>query len=714
MARLGTSAIRATRAGRGRWIALLVLLALSVPIGFPGYSPFTRLRLAWLDFYQYALPRDRRSDDVVVVEIDEPSLRTLGQWPWPRTLLAQLVERIGSAGARAIGLDIVMPEPDRTSPEALIPRLDPLHADVIAALATLPPNDARLAEAIGRHPVVLGIAGADGAADTENSILFTKAPVSVNGGGPIGPQLRAYRSTVPSLLRFQRAAAGQGIINADLERGVLRRVPLVSTDGVTLLPAFALELVRVARGAPAVRVEVRDGAVKTVGVGELRVPTQSDGEIWLHFAKPEPQRYVSAVDVLAGDAAPVPVLPRLRNKIVLVGITGLALVDRRVTPRAEIVPGTEVHAQVLESLLERRFLQRPRWMPAAEVASFALLGGLLIWATPAMRRTGAVFLLGASLVLVVALGFGLFVWMGLLFDAATLAVALFVVFASLVAAALAQADHDRRTSQRSLRAAREAAARVDGELQAARRIQLGILPSSEASFPHERRFELAAAVEPASSVGGDLYDFFMLDRSRLFFHIADVSGKGIPASLFMSITKVLTKSVALRAGRDAAQLLTQANTELCRDNPESMFVTAFAAILDADSGELIYWTAGHDTPFVHDGAEVYQLDRSQSGPPLCALSNFDYREQRWRLQPGNLLVLFTDGIPEAENPAGELYGKARLARCLQRLPARTTAAALVDAVRADVSAFVAGAPASDDLTLLVLRWLGPEDRVSAR
>jgi serine phosphatase RsbU (regulator of sigma subunit) len=182
----------------------------------------------------------------------------------------------------------------------------------------------------------------------------------------------------------------------------------------------------------------------------------------------------------------------------------------------------------------------------------------------------------------------------------------------------------------------------------------------------------------------------------------------------MSITKALTKSVALRTGEEAATLLTQVNTELSRDNPESMFVTAFAAILEVDSGELTYWTAGHETPFVYDGREASQLDRALSGPPLCALASFEYSEQHWRLQPGNLLVLFTDGIAEAENPAGALYGKERLAQCLVRLPADASAAAAVAAVRADVDAFVAGAPASDDLTLLVLRWLGPDAALNAR
>jgi serine phosphatase RsbU (regulator of sigma subunit)/CHASE2 domain-containing sensor protein len=706
MPRFAAAAIRAIRAGRGRWVALFLLAALCLPLALPDYSPLARLRLAWLDFYQIALPRERHSEPAVIVEIDERSLRKLGQWPWPRTRLAQLIQRVGDAGAAAIGLDIVMPEPDQASPEALIPRLDPGLGRAVELLSGMPSNDSRLAATMRHYPVVLGLAGADTVTTIESAVLHVKKPLVVQGGELDG-LVRNYPQKLVSLPRLQQAASGQGIINADLERGVLRRVPLVSTDGIAPLPALALELERVAQKAQAIVVDVRDGAVSSVRVGKLEVPTQPGGEMWIHFSRIAPDRYLSALDVLQADAGSAALRERLAGKIAIIGITGLAMVDRRINPRGETIPGTDVHAQMIESFHDRRFLRRPAWMPGAEAVTLVVLGGLLIWAVPGMRRHRALFLLAAAILLTVVLGFGLFVGTGLLFDSAGLAVALFVIFSSLVVSALAQADHDRRVSQRSLRAAREAAARVAGELEAARRIQLGILPRSEASFPHERRFDLAAVIEPARMVGGDLYDFFMLDRDRLFFHVADVSGKGIPASLFMSIAKALTKSVALRAGRDADRLLTQVNTELSRDNPESLFVTAFAAILDVASGELRYWTAGHDTPFVYDGRQVRQLDRSQSGPPLCALEGYDYVPQQFQLEPGSLLVLFTDGISEAEDAGGQQYGKERLARCVQSLPAGASAAAALEAVRADVNAFVAGAPASDDFTLLILRWLGP-------
>jgi len=453
---------------------------------------------------------------------------------------------------------------------------------------------------------------------------------------------------------------------------------------------------------------VQEGAIASLRVGDVAVPTQSNGTIWVHFSRSFARRYLPALEVLEGEPASAPLQDKLRGKIALVGVTGLGFADQRVTARGDVVPGTEVHAQMIESFLEGRFLHRPRFMPAAEGAALAVMGGLLIGFAPRVRRASALLLLGCVFALLTAAGCALFVWSGWLFDAASLALALLAVFSTLFASALLQADHDRRASQRSVRAAREAAARLDGELQAARRIQLGIVPRGEPAFSGERRFELAAALEPARTVGGDLYDFFLLDTDRLFFHIADVSGKGIPASLFMAITKALLKSIALRAARSAQDPITEANVEIARDNSESLFVTAFAAVLDVASGELRYWTAGHETPLLLHGGEVSQLDRTESGPPLCVIEDYRYPSQRCLLSPGSLLVLFTDGVPEAENAAGMLYGKERLIACLRRLPPDISASAALEAVQRDLAQFVAAAPAADDVCLLVLRWLGPQ------
>lgn len=700
MSRPVAAAIRALRAGRGRWIASALLILACILVATASHLPVERLRVAWFDTYQKLMPRERSSEPVTIVEVDASALSRFGQWPWPRTRLAELIDRVGNLGALAIGLDMVLPEPDQTSPEALMARVGPDNPALTDALSRLPAYDEVLAATIRRHPVVLGASGFDAAAPS-TSAGFRTWPMT-GTGGPITHAVRQYPYALASLPRFQAAASGQGLVSADLERGVVRRVPMVSKLGPAYVPAFVLELIRVAIGAPEVELEAAAGAVAALRVGDLRVPTQSTGKIWIHFSRPSGQRYVSAVDVLDGKAA----TGAFKDKIVIVGLTGMGLMDYKTTSLGDYVPGVEAHAQMIESFFDGRHLVRPSWMALAEASALGLLGSILIWGVPVLRRHVALSLALVSLASVCAAGFALFRWPGLLFDAALPMIGLSVVCTSLFASALAQADHERRSSQRSLRVAREAAARVAGELEAARRIQLGILPSAQTSFPHETRFELAAIVEPARAVGGDLYDFFMLDRDRLFLHIADVSGKGIPASLFMAITKVLIKSVALREDvHRERQSLTQANIEISRDNPEALFVTAFAAILDVRTGHLRYWTAGHDTPYLCERGVVGQLDRSSSGPPLCVLEDYEYQEQECQLHPGSMLVLFTDGVSEAQDAEGSLYGKERLRERLQSLPQACTAQGAMTAIQEDVARFVNGAPAADDFTLLVLRWL---------
>lgn len=697
----------AVEAGRRRWLALILLATMSLPIAFHEYSPFARVRNAQFDLYQTLLPRAPHSAPVAIVAIDEAALRQVGQWPWPRTHLAALVERVGARGARAIGLDMLLLERDQTSPESLAGRLGPQLESVRDALERMPSYDDLLAKTLARHPVVLGAAGSDVSAPSSSEGLRTW-PVLVDGP-EVSQSVRQYPYVLSSLANLQGAASGQGLMNAELERGVVRRIALISAVGGTLVPTLAIELLRVAMNAGPVAVETGARGLTAVRVGDVRVPVQPDGDAWLHFSAFLPERYVSAADVLAEriDAA------TFKDKVVLVALTAVVGVDSKTTPRGEAVPGAEVHAQLIESIFDGRFLHRPAWMSTLEVAILVAFGLALVWAAPKLKRDPAILLAVGLLGIVAAFGFAMFHLRGWLFDAFGLLIALATVFSSVIASALVRADHERRSTEQSLQSAREAAARVAGELEAARRIQLGILPSAATSFPAERRFELAAALEPARAVGGDLYDFFMLDRDRLFVMIGDVSGKGIPASLLMSIAKSVTKSIALRPGGDAAQVLSQANIEVSRDNPESQFITAFAAVLDTESGLLRYWTAGHDTPFLRDRSGARQIDRSASGPPLCVLDEFDYREQRLSLRPGESLTLFTDGITEAENTSGEQFGKSRLASCLDRLPVSARAAEILDALRAEVEGFVGEAQRSDDLTLLVIRWIGPGVRRAA-
>ncbi|OFA07130.1 CHASE2 domain-containing protein [Duganella sp. HH101] len=703
--RLQTQALGGVRAGQGRPLALVLAALLALALAVGGDGPLPSLRLALFNAYQLHLPRQRASGPVQIIAIDEASLKEFGQWPWPRTRLTELIEHINAQQPLAIGLDILMPEPDTTSPEALASRLPP--GPLRDSLAALPAYDDVLAAAMRRAPVVLGAAGfAHPEPGTSDALrvwpVHVKAPPAAAPASPL-PVMR-FPQAMSSLPLLQAAARGQGLLSVNLEKGIVRRAPLLGAVGDTLVPALSMELLRVATGSSALEIEADADGVRSVSVGDLRVPTSPDGAVWVNFSAPAMDRYVSALDVMRGrlDAS------ALQNKIVIVAMTGLGLTDYKTNARGDFMPGVDTHAQMIESFFDGAFLRRPPAMRWIEVAVFGACSLLLVWLLPKLRLLVAVPLGGAIVAGLFGGGALLFARAGLLFDAAAVSCAFGLVGLSLLTSMLTAAVRDRKQSERALQVARVSAAKTAGELGAARRIQMATLPQAALSFPGETRFALDALLEPAREVGGDLYDFFMLDRDRVFFMVGDVSGKGLPASLFMVVAKALSKSIALRGPWEMAAIMNGANRELTRENPEMLFVTSVAGILDAVSGQVFLCNAGHDAPrrLTVDG-RVEHL-QAADGPPLCVLDDFEYPVQHYQLRPGECLCLTTDGINEAMDEAGNLYGNERLDRLLAALPATSSAtpAAVVQAVRDDVRLHVGQAEPSDDLTLLVLRWDG--------
>jgi serine phosphatase RsbU (regulator of sigma subunit)/CHASE2 domain-containing sensor protein len=679
--------------------SLVLLALLLVPILWQDMPAIGAMRLAWLDGYQELSPRERRSAPAVVVAIDEASLDRFGQWPWPRALIARLIDRIRAARPAAIGVDILFAEPDRLSPEWLALSVAATDPQLAERLGRLPRHDAVLAASIKAAPVALGVAG------LETGAVSAAAPwtPSLQKGTDARGSLRHYASTLRSLPEIDTAARGHGLISADTEGGVVRRVPMVARVGANPVLPLSLETLRVASGEPLFVVHGGAAGVEAVGIGDLNVRTQPDGRLWVHYTPHDAGRFISAADVLSGEADNA----QIERKLVLVGVTGIGLVDYQTTPLGERMPGIEIHAQVLENVFDGALLMRPRWALWVEGLALLVAGLTVIYIVPRLPPRHSALLLVLLLTALGAAGFAAYRGVGLLLDASVPGAAVAFLFAAMLAETLAEANAQRKLLHERLRREREAAARLAGELDAARRIQIGILPKPESAFPAERRFEISALMEPAREVGGDLYDFFMLDPDRLFFLVGDVSGKGLAASIFMAVSKALCKSAALRRGRRVNELLQEAGAEISRENPEFFFVTAFAGVLDARSGRLEYCSAGHEPPlvFAPDG-EIARLEAG-GGPPLCVLEGFSYVAAEHRMSPRGVVCLVSDGVTEAMNVEGQLYGAGRLRKAIERARHAENPAALVNAIRADVALFVGGAEAADDLTLLVLRWNGP-------
>jgi sigma-B regulation protein RsbU (phosphoserine phosphatase) len=256
-----------------------------------------------------------------------------------------------------------------------------------------------------------------------------------------------------------------------------------------------------------------------------------------------------------------------------------------------------------------------------------------------------------------------------------------------------------KTYIKDLEATTRAKERLESELQIARRIQVDMLPPSKAGGRPGDGFELHAILEPARHIGGDLYEYFVLD-GKLTFVVGDVSGKGVGAALFMARAKTMFHAIARREP-DLAEVLRAVNRGLCEENEQGMFVTLFAGALDLETGGLSYASAGHDPPFVVSGAAAEPRSLEVDGGPVLGLIEAsEFRAQRTTLAAGDSLVLFTDGVSEALDEKGDFFTTDRL----RELLAKTANADLAQNVYAAVKAFAGGAPQSDDITVMAVRF----------
>jgi adenylate cyclase len=397
--------------GVARAVCLLLLFAL-VPLRLANPRPLEELRLRTFDFFQILWPRQQNSRPVAIVDIDETSLKSIGQWPWPRTVLADLVTHITQAGAAAIGFDVIFAEPDRMSPAVAEQSFRGIDADTRAKLDSLPSNDAVLADAIRNSRVVVGEAG------TATSTPTPPGEATLQTGFAIrGPDPAPYLVTFPGILRnvpqIEEAAAGRGLISINPEHdGIIRRVPVIMEVQGALVPSLSMEMLRVVTHSSAILVRVNNAGVASVAVPGLEVPTDRNGQLWVHFNKHDPARYVSAKDVLQGTVAP----DRLRGRLVIIGTSAIGLLDVKTTPVEAAMPGVEVHAEILESVLTKSLLVSPNYAIGAELTVAVLFGLAIIVAAPMLSAT-VVVLLGAFLIAgLIGLSLYLFVEHGLLID----------------------------------------------------------------------------------------------------------------------------------------------------------------------------------------------------------------------------------------------------------------------------------------------------------
>lgn len=651
-----------------------------------------RLDRLVFDSWQRMAPRDLSQSDVRIVIIDADSLKELGAWPWPRAYIAALIEHISARGATVIGLDMIFAEADRLNPDNIVALYPEIDTAMAAQLATLPSMDGVLAKTIGRHPVILGRAGVMTGGKNPDDIVLQGLLT-----GEVERVSAPFDAVLTNLERFDGVALGSGMVNGQPDAdGVVRKVPLAVRVGDYALPGFAMEIARNAIAAEPGDI-VGDATGKAIGtaiqLAGKDIAVDDLARVQLHFGHVPPDHIISAVDLFRqglGDDL-------FAGKAVLVGLAAEGTADIVSTPLVTEGYGVYVQAQATDTLMRGGWLTTPAWGQAAVWLTILLLLSLIFlasyWRSKWLAMAAIMFAIAVPVAAYMA-----FVTGGLLLNPLPVWIVGSGASLALLGANFSAARRERERLREQIIIDQLSAAAIEGELTAARSIQMGMLPDHKSLGQVDPRMDAAAMLQEAKSVGGDFYDVFRLDDDHIVLVIADVTGKGVPAALFMALAKALTKSVVSRDWRNISECIISLNHQLMDTEKDLLGLTLLLCVLDLRSGEMEMVNAGHENPIIIAPDGSVKTHEMEGGPPLCVV-DYPYPMERLRLRPGETLVLITDGVTEAHSPQNTVFGVAGAQATLSRI-APGDAKALVTGLSQAVLAFEDGGEASDDMTIL--------------
>ena len=591
------------------------------------------------------------SPDIVVIGIDEEAFDALGPYnTWTRNVMAAALEVLAS-------------DPENLPAVVAI--------DVLYIGETQPEADARLARAaqnLGIGNVITAAMAVFG----ESIVWKDGRPVSMTSSAVVG-----YEEPYDEL----KDVTIQGHINAMNDRdGIMRHAVLrvdVPGKSVLSMPFMAASMYLNKKGKS---LELPGGSPYMYVPFTGKPGDYSDG--------------VSIANLLYGE---VPAA-YWKDKIVLIGPYAAALQDAYFTPiaRGNAMYGVEFQANVIQALIEGNFKKDLPEIPQLIFLFIACAAACFLFLRMKLIPGGAVCI---GLVLLGTAGPYVLYRLGYVSHLVWLAPGILLLYILALAVHYVRAAKEKR----ALALEKE---RIGAELAMASRIQANSLPKEFPPFPDRREFDIYASMAPAKEVGGDLYDFFLIDDDHLGVVIGDVSGKGVPAALFMMVATSLIRNAAMAAVSPGKALQT-VNAQICARNPEEMFVTVWLGVLEISTGKLTCANAGHEYPAMKKEGSSFELLKDKHGLVVGGMEGLRYKEYELIMEPGTKIFVYTDGLPEATDHRGEFFKTDGMLDALHTCE-NGTVTQIVETVNSAVHKFVGDAPQFDDLTMLCLQYNGAE------
>ena len=606
---------------------------------------FDTYELISLDLRFRARPLQKVDPQIVIVEIGNDTLTNLGQWPLPRDYHASLVKVLSDSGVKAIIFDVLFSEPKQ--------------------------GDRLLAEATKQAGCVY-------------------YPYALELDRVSSGSWQAKGIDTPLLPELEKAARGAGFANVltDVD-GKRRRIPLFISYQDRPLPQLTLKAAAGYLGLEPEDIKIFPG--RSVQLGKsLPIPIDDQAAALVNLAGgwKDTFEHYSYYDILAayaesGEGVRMPeFLTRLKGKICFVGLTATGTADLNATALEPVYPMIGLHANLFNSILTKSFLSRlPRTANLALLYLLCLAAVLITLNTKPLP--GVLYQLGL-VSLFIGAGFLVFIAAGIWIDL------FFPVISSIVVYLGANIfRYINELQRRQL---------LEKELSIARKIQLSFLKQKP---PKVSGAEIAVTMDTARHVGGDLYDFVQLPDGRVGLMVGDVSGKGVPAALFMAQVISQFRNFACRYSSSPAQTLTELNKEISRGSKSGLFVTMAYLIYNPATRQLNFASGGHLPPFLfRNGKLIEKLDVAE-GIPLGLLAEADFAKKEVKLESGDLVLIYTDGITEARNKQGRDFEEEGIIRTLEEEPNLTSQVA-IQHLQGAIGAFSRNLPQHDDITIMAL------------
>ncbi len=663
------------------YLIFFVLLIILIALKIANPSFIKSISYISFDLYQKTFPLKKQDSNVVIIDIDEKSLSKFGQFPWSRSVFAKIIDKVHVTEPKAIGFDVFFTEKDKQSPEEIIKSYNLIPTDV-AQLQNIKGHDEVFREGLEKSKSVIAVLGSNvsshGTYDRSAKARF------LSKGGDPKEFTYAYPYSIGSLEKLEKSAKGLGSISfLDQTDGIIRSLPLIVRFQNKLYPTMGLEMVRVGNNQKNLYVELNEVGITRISSRPHKVSSDPNGIIWIRYKESQKNQYISASSVFDGKFEE----SKFKNKYVLIGASAQGLFDLVKTPLGVTIPGVEVHANVIENILDESYLVRNPNTYIFELLFSILVACITFFFSQKIKPKFSLSIFFGSFILVVLIGFSIFLFRSELVD---ISYPIFMLTVTFLTGLYFRFVEENRIALANL----QKEAKLLKERELAGEVQKSL-------FPDISRFEnfIYATNVPARDVSGDYFDVVGVNKNEYFFTLADVSGKGIKAGMYMAKASSIFRTLS-NLSYPLEKVVFGVNNELVEAKFKGMFVTAVFGKFNIETGDVTFVNAGHESIMVFDRDKNFEFIKSEL-PPIGIIKYF--AESMVKSKTINLkdktFVVYTDGVTEGYLKNGEELGAEGVQRIVTTLD-NITPKKLVDSIANELN--WGAEKLRDDITCLAL------------